>query len=52
MSGNLEDAEEILGTYKRMMAECQQIAAKISEVSILLSVLHNITALTFHFLTS
>lgn len=27
-----ENAEEILGTYKRMMAECQQIATKISEV--------------------
>jgi hypothetical protein len=25
--------EEILGNYKRMMAECQQIANKISEVS-------------------
>ncbi len=24
--------EEILGTYKRMLAECQQIASKISEV--------------------
>jgi hypothetical protein len=24
--------EEILGNYKRMMAECQQIATKISEV--------------------
>ena len=26
--------QEILGTYKRMMAECQQIASKISEVSL------------------
>ncbi len=25
--------EEILGNYKKMMAECQQIASKISEVS-------------------
>lgn len=29
-----ENAEEILGTYKRMMADCQQIATKISEVNI------------------
>lgn len=27
-----ENADEILGTYKRMMADCQQIATKISEV--------------------
>lgn len=28
-----DNAEEILGNYKKMMAECQQIASKISEVS-------------------
>lgn len=27
-----DNAEEILGTYKKMMADCQQIAAKVSEV--------------------
>lgn len=27
-----DNAEEILGTYKRMMAECQQIASKVQEV--------------------
>lgn len=32
--------EEILGNYKRMMAECQQIAAKISEVSSILIFLY------------
>mmetsp|Transcript_4620 Transcript_4620/g.5057 ORF Transcript_4620/g.5057 Transcript_4620/m.5057 type:complete len:128 (+) Transcript_4620:78-461(+) len=26
--------EEILGNYKKMMAECQQIASKISELSV------------------
>ena len=26
------DPEEIIGNYKRMMAECQQIAQKINEV--------------------
>ena len=31
-----DNAEEILGTYKRMMAECQQIATKVSEVVYLL----------------
>lgn len=29
----LTNPDEILGNYKRMMADCQQIAAKISEVS-------------------
>jgi hypothetical protein len=27
-----ENPDEILGTYKRYLAECQQIASKISEV--------------------
>lgn len=27
-----ENPEEILGNYKKMMAECQQIASKIQEV--------------------
>mmetsp|Transcript_25546 Transcript_25546/g.35130 ORF Transcript_25546/g.35130 Transcript_25546/m.35130 type:complete len:126 (-) Transcript_25546:127-504(-) len=29
-----DNAEEILGTYKKMMAECQQIATKISELTL------------------
>eukprot|EP00428_Durinskia_dybowskii_P078974 CAMPEP_0170355126 /NCGR_PEP_ID=MMETSP0117_2-20130122/479_1 /TAXON_ID=400756 /ORGANISM="Durinskia baltica, Strain CSIRO CS-38" /LENGTH=124 /DNA_ID=CAMNT_0010609149 /DNA_START=53 /DNA_END=427 /DNA_ORIENTATION=+ len=29
-----DNAEEILGTYKRMMAECQQIATKVSELTL------------------
>jgi len=29
-----DNAEEILGTYKKMMADCQQIAAKVSELSL------------------
>lgn len=28
-----DNAEEILSNYKRMMADCQQIASKINEVS-------------------
>ena len=32
-----DNADEILGTYKKMMADCQQIAAKISEVKLFLS---------------
>jgi hypothetical protein len=32
-----DNPEEILGNYKRMMAECQQIATKISEVCQLFS---------------
>lgn len=30
-----DNPEEILGNYKRMMAECQQIAAKIQEVTLI-----------------
>eukprot|EP01038_Epipyxis_sp_PR26KG_P009205 gene9205-12415_t len=29
-----ENPEEILGKYKRMMAECQNVAAKISELNL------------------
>eukprot|EP01031_Cornospumella_fuschlensis_P038307 gene38307-46550_t len=29
-----DNPEEILGNYKRMMAECQQIAAKIQELTV------------------
>ncbi len=35
MAAENENAEDILNNYKRMMAECQQIATKISEVTIL-----------------
>lgn len=29
-----KEAEEIISTYKKLMSECQQIAAKISEVRV------------------
>mmetsp|Transcript_30793 Transcript_30793/g.51516 ORF Transcript_30793/g.51516 Transcript_30793/m.51516 type:complete len:128 (+) Transcript_30793:106-489(+) len=32
MSG--DNAEEILGAYKKMMAECQQIASKVQELTL------------------
>ena len=42
--------EEILGTYKRMMAECQQIASKISEVSDHFHLLNDFGRMTYFIL--